>query len=294
MDNSGIQIKAPAKVNIRLEITGKRPDGYHDIFSIMVPIELFDNIDITRTDTGLIKINNIGYNVPEDPTNLVYRAAESFFTKAAIKNPGIMVTLEKNIPVAAGLGGGSSDAASTLLALNSLYNFPLTIEELHPVAAKLGADVPFFLEAVPAVATGIGEILEPIPNWPELWYLIVTPQIEISTAWVYQNFKMELTSKQYDYIRKTLKNDDVIISDILKNDLEKVTSASFPVIDSLKKKIMDAGAEGAIMSGSGPTVFGVFLSRDKAVSARDILMSDDLRHISVVKGKGIKKADRNI
>ncbi len=290
MANSVIKLKAPAKVNVRLEITGKRPDGYHDIFSIFVPVELYDYLEIRTNNTGGIKFSTVGISVPEDPTNLVYRAADSFFKKTGLRNRGIDIRLEKNIPVAAGLGGGSSDAASTLLALNKMNEFPLKKNELHEIALKLGADVPFFLDAVPSIVTGIGEILEPISNWPELWYLIITPQIEISTAWVYRNYKMELTSNEYDYIRKTLKNDDVIISSILKNDLEKVTSASFPIISALKRKIMGAGAEGAIMSGSGPSVFGIFLSREKAVSARDLLMSDDLRHISVVKGKGIKKA----
>ena len=290
MANPGIRIKAPAKVNVRLEITGKRPDGYHDIFSIMVPIEVFDSLEVRRNDTGQIQFKSKGFDVPEAPANLVYRAANSFFERTCIENRGVDIKLEKNIPVAAGLGGGSSDAASTLMALNELYGFPLKKENLHEIAVKLGADVPFFLEAVPSIATGIGEILEPVPNWPEFWYLIVTPQVEISTAWVYQNYKMELTSNEYDYIRKTLKNDDVIISNILKNDLEKVTSTRFPIINTLKRKIMDAGAEGSIMSGSGPSVFGIFLSREKAVSARNLLMSDNLRHISVVKGKGIKRA----
>ena len=289
MINSGIKLKAPAKVNVRLEITGKRPDGYHNIFSIFVPVELYDSLEIRKSGTGLIQFKSKGFDVPEDPTNLVYRAADTFFKKTGIKNSGLEIKLEKNIPVAAGLGGGSSDAASTLLALNELYEFPIKKEDLLATALNLGADVPFFIDAVPSIVTGIGEILEPLPNWPEYWYLIITPKVEISTAWVYQNYKMELTSNEYDYIRKTLKNDDVIISNILKNDLEKVTSASFPIINTLKRKIMDAGAEGAIMSGSGPSVFGIFLSRAKAVSARDLLMSDNLRHISVVKGKGIKK-----
>lgn len=290
MTHFRVRIKAPAKVNVRLEITGKRPDGYHDIFSIMVPVELFDNLEIRRSDTGQIRLSTKGFDVPDDPENLVYKATKSFYEKTRIENKGIDIELEKNIPVAAGLGGGSSDAASILMALNELHEYPLNEPDLHDLAVKLGADVPFFLNAVPSIATGIGEKLEIIPNWPELWYLIVTPDIEISTAWVYRNYKMELTSNEYDYIRKILKNDEIIISKILKNDLEKVTSTSFPVINALKRKIMDAGAEGAMMSGSGPSVFGIFLSREKAISARDLLMSDNLRHISAVRGKGIKKA----
>ncbi len=279
-----IKIKAPAKINARLEVTGKRPDGYHDIFSIMIPVELFDNIEIRPNSTGQINIKSTGYFVPQDPTNLICKAVKIFNEKTSVERKGVDIMLEKNIPVAAGLGGGSSDAASTLLALNQLHSFPLENADLHELAVRLGADVPFFLNAEPSIATGIGEILERIDNWPEFWYLIITPQIKISTAWVYQNYKMELTSNEYDYIRKSLKKDDIIISKLLKNDLEKVTCASFPVIPKLKRKIVEAGAEGAMMSGSGPSVFGVFLSHEKAISAMELLITDDLRHISVAKG----------
>jgi len=287
--NKSISIKAPAKINARLEITGKRADGYHDLFSIMVPVELFDHIDIKINDSGKITLKSSGFLVPDDPSNLVYRAAKLFLNRAKCEKEGVEIILNKKIPVAAGLGGGSSDAASTLIALNELYSFPITENELLQLALSLGADVPFFIRAVPSIATGIGEILEPIDNWPLYFYLIITPQIEVSTAWVYQNYKMELTSNKYDYIRKSLKNGDIIISDILKNDLEKVTCASFPLISTLKRRILDTGAEGAMMSGSGPSVFGVFKSREKAVTAMEQFASDDLRHISVA-GGFIKKA----
>lgn len=285
MPGLGIRVKAHAKVNICLKITGKRPDGYHDLFSVMVPVDLCDNLDISLNNTDRIKIHSKGFSVPSDSTNLIFQAAESFFLKTGIKNRGMEIKLDKKIPVAAGLGGGSSDAASTLLALNELYSFPMNKADLHKTALEIGADVPFFLEAVPSIATGIGEVLEPLGNWPELWYLIVTPPLKISTAWVYKNFKMELTSGEYSYIKKILKNDDIEVSSILENDLEKVTSTRFPVINTLKKKIMDAGAEGAIMSGSGPSVFGIFLSRRKAASARDSIMSHNPGHVNMVSGK---------
>lgn len=287
MPDSGIRVKAPAKVNICLKITGKRSDGYHDLFSVMVPVDLYDNLYISPNNTGRIKIHSYGFTVPSDSTNLIFRAAESFFLKTGINNRGIEIKLEKNIPVAAGLGGGSSDAAGTLLALNKLYSFPMDKTDLHKTAVEIGADVPFFLEAIPSIATGIGDVLEPLSNWPELWYLIVTPPIEISTAWAYKNFKMELTSGEYSYIKKILKKDDIEVSSILENDLEKVTSTRYPVINILKRKIMGAGAEGAIMSGSGPSVFGIFLSRRKAASARDLLISDNPGHVNMVSGKSI-------
>ncbi len=279
-----ISIKAPAKINARLEITGKRPDGYHDLFSIMIPVELFDHIDIRLNDSGQITFKSSGFLVPDDPTNLVYRAVKLFYARADVEKKGVDIVLTKNIPVAAGLGGGSSDAASTLLALNELNLFPLTENDLLQLALSLGADVPFFIKAQPSIATGIGEILEPIDTWPLFWYLIITPQLEVSTAWVYQNYKMKLTSNKYDYIRKSLKNGDIIITEILKNDLEKVTCTSFPLISALKRRIMDTGAEGAMMSGSGPSVFGVFKSREKAASAMKLFASDDLRHLDVAKG----------
>jgi 4-diphosphocytidyl-2-C-methyl-D-erythritol kinase len=290
MDKS-ISIMAPAKINTRLEITGKRPDGYHDLFSIMIPVELFDYIDIKLNNSEQITLKSSGFLVPDDPGNLVYRAVKLFNDRAKVEQKGTDIVLIKNIPVAAGLGGGSSDAASTLLALNELYSFPFSKNELLQLALSLGADVPFFIKAVPSIATGVGEILEPILNWPEFFYLLITPQLEISTAWVYQNYKMKLTSNKYDYIRKSLKNGDINITDILKNDLEKVTCTSFPLISALKKRIMDAGAEGAMMSGSGPSVFGVFKSREKAVLAMDQFASDDLRHISVAKGYIKRLAD---
>lgn len=278
-----IRYKAPAKINIRLKIIGRRSDGYHDLVTIMVPVNLFDDLDIQSNSKGTIDLNTYGLEVPTDKSNLAYRAAASFFLQTGLRD-GISINLKKNIPVSAGLGGGSSDAAGTLIALNNMYSKPLSDQDLHDMAIKLGTDVPFFLKCVPSLATGIGDILEPIENWPEFHYLIITPPVRISTAWVYNNYKMELTSNEYDYINRVLKNDDFIISDILENDLEKVTSTSFPIINTLKTLLMDAGAEGAIMSGSGSSVFGVFSSHEKAVKAGNFLKTRDLGEIFVVKG----------
>jgi 4-diphosphocytidyl-2-C-methyl-D-erythritol kinase len=197
---------------------------------------------------------------------------------------GASINLQKNIPVAAGLGGGSSDAAATLLALNRIHSNPLSDSDLHTLAVKLGADVPFFLNCRPSLATGIGEILEPIPNWPELWYIIIVPPFKISTSWAYRNLKLGLTTDEYAYIFEALKKGTYSISHILENDLEKVTSASFPIINTLKKSLMDAGAEGAIMSGSGPSVFGIFLTHEKAECAKDTLISGNLGKVFMVSG----------
>jgi 4-diphosphocytidyl-2-C-methyl-D-erythritol kinase len=285
MKTKQLRIKAPAKINIRLKVVGKRPDGYHELVSIMTPVEIFDVLNLTVTPGGLLKIDCEGRDIPADESNLAYRAARDFMSITGIDD-GVSISLTKNIPVAAGLGGGSSDAAAVLLGLNEMYSYPLPDETLHGLALKLGADVPFFLKAVPSLATGIGEMLEPISNWPETWYVIITPPILVSTAWVYGNLKLELTSGEYDYIVKTLKNDTFTVSMLLENDLEKVTTVSFPIINTLKKLLVDAGAEGAIMSGSGPSVFGVFASREKAETARDILAGLKLGDVFFVRGGG--------
>ena len=284
MKTSIYSIKAPAKLNIRLKITGRRPDGYHELVSIMVPVDLFDILELQVPFEGQIRITCKNPGIPTDINNLIHRAASSFMSRTGI-NEGISINLLKNIPVAAGLGGGSSDAAATLIALNRIYSHPLSGSDLHDLAVKLGADVPFFLSCRPSLATGIGDILESIPNWPELWYIIITPPISVSTSWAYRNLKLELTTDEYAYILKLLRKGVYSISSILENDLEKVTSASFPIINTIKKSLMDAGAEGSIMSGSGPSVFGVYLTPEKAAWAKDDLTSRNLGKVFMVRGE---------
>jgi len=182
------------------------------------------------------------------------------------------------------LGGGSSDAACTLKALNDMWSDPLTSEELAALSVSLGADIPFFLKNRPCVVRGIGEILEPIEKWPGFWYVIVTPPVKVSTAWVYANLKLKLTTGEYDYIIAQLASESFDIAEILENDLETVTASNFPVINTIKKSLMDGGAKGALMSGSGPSVFGIFESKDQALSAKRRLISRDLGDIFVVEG----------
>ena len=270
MPTKTYRIEAPAKLNIRLKITGKRPDGYHELVSIMVPVSLLDFIEIRKKKAPGIDLSISGLPLPQDESNLVTRAAQAFFRGTGLQE-GLSVKITKNIPVAAGLGGGSSDAAATLLLLNELYSTPLSEGDLRGLALQLGADVPFFLLCEPCLATGIGEILEPLGKWPELWYVIVSPQLPVSTAWVYQNYRMKLTREEYPFIKKQLKRDSLPVSQILENDLESVTSEKFPIIRTIKKLLMENGAEGALMSGSGSSVFGVFGSLEKAQFTRDRL-----------------------
>ena len=270
--------KAPAKLNIRLKVTGRRPNGYHELVSIMVPIDLFDDLELKRKPDGGIKLDSTGIHVPTDENNLVYRAAGSFFSRTGFREE-VFIKLIKKIPVAAGMGGGSSDAAATLLALNDMWKKPLSSTKMHELAMELGADVPFFLEGKPSLASGIGEILEPLKTWPECWYVIVHPPVVVSTSWVYNNLNLKLTTGEYDYIKQILDQAPISIPQVLENDLESVTSATFPVVETIKKSLIQTGAQGALMTGSGPSVFGVFLSPDQALSAKKHLITQNLGYV---------------
>ena len=283
---------APAKLNIRLKITARRPDGYHELVSIMVPVGLYDRLELQITPFRRVEISCKGFSAPADEENLACRAATAFFVYTGM-NHGLSIKLTKNIPVSAGLGGGSSDAACVLKALNQALSCPLTAKELAELALDLGADVPFFLKERPCIARGIGEILEPIEKWPELWYVIIMPHIRVSTSWVYRKLNLspsdrskeiKLTNDEYQYNITNLKEDPFVISRILDNDLEKVTAARYPVIESRKESLIKAGAEGALMSGSGPSVFGVFKSEEKAHQAKTSLADSNPGDIFLVQG----------
>jgi len=270
-------------LNLRLKVTGRRTDGYHELVSIMIPVSLFDSLEVAVADHGRIHLMCRGFSVPADENNLVVRAASLFMTQAGIEK-GLEIRLTKRIPVAAGMGGGSSDAAATLLVLNTVWAGALSPEALHDLGRQIGADVPFFLYGKPALARGIGDILEPLGDWPDWCYIIVTPPVQISTPWVYGNFQLKkLTRDEAEYIKIVLGSHAVNISQFLENDLETVTSATFPIVDTIKKALIEAGAEGALMTGSGPSVFGVFRSLKEAESARKNLISRRLGDVFVAR-----------
>jgi 4-diphosphocytidyl-2-C-methyl-D-erythritol kinase len=272
-------VEAPAKLNVRLRVTGRRPDGYHELVSIMVPIDLTDRIEVRPAPAG-IELACTGRPVPGGEENLARRAAREFLDRAGVPQ-GVSIRLHKRIPVAAGLGGGSSDAAATLLAMERIWPGRLGREALFRTAVGLGADVPFFLSAVPAVATGIGEVLENLDYWPELWYVLVNPPVEVSTAWAYGQLRNQLTTRENDYINRFLSPKDFSVAELLENDLERVTETRFPVVTHLKQALMDAGAIGALMTGSGPTVFGVFGTESGARAAEQELISQELGDVFV-------------
>jgi 4-diphosphocytidyl-2-C-methyl-D-erythritol kinase len=264
-------VTTPAKLNLILKVVGRRADGYHDLVSLMVPVNLTDTLTFSPGPRG-IALSCRPDVLPKRQGNLVFRAASTFYARIE-KKPFLSISLTKQIPVAAGLGGGSSDAAATLKALNRREGNPLDRETLAETALTLGADVPFFLQNLPAIARGVGEQLEPVTPWPGYWYVIVTPPLSVSTAWVYGNLKLELTTPENSSIVNPLRRDWTRIGDLLENDLETVTAARYPIIGYIKSLLLKAGAEGALMSGSGPSVFGVFRSEEAANSAKMALSS---------------------
>ncbi len=264
-----IKILAPAKLNLLLKITGQRTDGYHELLSILVPVDLYDNLRISKLEKGL-EVHSTGRELPRAKDNLVDRAAVSFFEKTGITE-GAKITVIKKIPVSSGLGGGSSDAAATLKGLNELWGCPLSREDLGRLALPLGADVPFFLLQRPSIARGIGEILQPIEDFPSFWYVIVSPNLMVSTAWAYRGVKLRLTNKDNQSRVESLKKATFNIPGILSNDLESVTLSEYPFLCSIKASLIKSGALGALMTGSGPSLFGLFDSAEKAREAGKIM-----------------------
>ncbi|MBT1077260.1 4-(cytidine 5'-diphospho)-2-C-methyl-D-erythritol kinase [Geobacter grbiciae] len=259
-----LTLKAPAKVNYRLDVLRRRPDGYHDLRMIMQRIDLCDEITITLSDTSGVRVTCGREGVPDGPENIAWRAANALLALSG-QETGIDIAITKNIPVAAGLGGGSSDAATVLLGVNELLGLGLSIERLMEVGVTLGADVPFFVFGKTALAEGIGEVLTAIDAVPPLWLVIVNPNIPVSTAWVYQSLR--LTGEwNGDTIPRFFK-DVADVCAVLANDLESVTIERYPVIGEIKERLVAAGAAGALMSGSGPTVFGLFASEEEARGA---------------------------
>ncbi|RII28199.1 MAG: 4-(cytidine 5'-diphospho)-2-C-methyl-D-erythritol kinase [Geobacter sp.] len=264
-----LTLKAPAKVNYVLDVIRRRPDGYHDLRMVMQRVNLCDEITISLTDTPDITVTCGKNGVPDGPGNIAWKAARILLDMAGT-GQGAEITIAKNIPVAAGLGGGSSDAASVLMGMNELLGLGMSDQRLMEIGVKLGADVPFFVFKKTALAEGIGEQLSAMPDMPTTWVLLVNPGVHVSTGWVYRNLQLtnrdELAKLPYFY--GTIED----ICSILSNDLESVTIPAFPVIAEIKATMMRSGALGAMMSGSGPTVFGLFPDRSTAEQAREELV----------------------
>jgi 4-diphosphocytidyl-2-C-methyl-D-erythritol kinase len=266
-----MQLSAPAKVNYRLDVLGRREDGYHDLRMVMQRVDLCDELDISLSERPGIRVACGSAGVPDGPGNIAWRAADRL-VKLSGREAGIDISITKRIPVAAGLGGGSSDAAAVLMGVNELLGLGLSQERLMGIGVKLGADVPFFIFKRPALAEGIGDRLTPLDEVPALWVVLVNPGIHVSTAWVYQN--LQLTKKvAAAIIPRSYGSLDEVCA-VLANDLEPVTFARFPVVRELKEQLIAAGARGALMSGSGSTVFGLFAEEVAARRAADEIAKD--------------------
>jgi 4-diphosphocytidyl-2-C-methyl-D-erythritol kinase len=272
-----LTLTSPAKINLFLYVTGRRPDGYHTLLTLMCGVRLYDGLTISFGGQG-IDIQCDHPQVPADANNLAYKAAALFFKEYVRqkggRQEGVAITLEKKIPVGAGLGGGSSNAASVLLGLNQHYDDPFSKEELRALGLTIGADVPFFIYERPAIARGIGEILEPAPPLHPFSVLLIYPDIHVSTGLVYKKLNLGLTKLKKE--NKNLPFEIKVFNpeNHLWNDLEAATIPIVPEISRIKRMLADSGAKGALMSGSGSSVFGIYSDLKGAMAAKESLRSD--------------------
>jgi 4-diphosphocytidyl-2-C-methyl-D-erythritol kinase len=253
-------------VNLRLEVLGKRADGYHEIRTVMQRISLCDRLRISIKGEEGISVITDSPRLPVDEGNLAYRAASCLLEEAKVKR-GIEIHIRKEIPISSGLGGGSSNAASTLMALNRLLKLNYSKGQLMEMGMRIGADIPFFILEKTAIATGIGEKLQPVEIHPSVWLVLVNPGWEISTRWAYEGLNFQLTKGPIHIKLPPFFNEIGQVARILHNDLERVTIAEYPEIDGIKADLLSRGAVGSLMTGSGPTVFGLFPRKREAESA---------------------------
>lgn len=273
-----MRLHALAKINLGLDIIGKREDGYHEVRMIMQTIQMYDVLDIRKAKKpGITLTANLPY-IPSDERNLAYKAAKLLMDEFKIQQ-GVSIDLKKFIPVAAGMAGGSTDAAAVLVGVNRLFHLGLTRQELMQRGVRIGADVPYCIMRGTALAEGIGEVLTPLPPMPACHLLIGKPAVNVSTKFVYTNLRAnEITDHpDIDGMIKAIKENDLhgIVSR-MENVLERVTIPEYPVIEEIKKHMKKHGALGALMSGSGPTVFGVFDDLDRAKRAASELRKSHL------------------
>ena len=263
-----MRLFAPAKVNLYLRIEGRRDDGYHLLDTLMAPISLGDEVEVARARGAprSVTVRADDPAVPLGEDNTVHRAAQAFHERTGCRE-AIAVHIRKRIPMGAGLGGGSTDAAAALRGMNELFGAGLSVAELEALALKVGADVPFFVRGAPARARGIGERLKPVDWLPRLWTVVLFPGFPVSTAWAYGEFRSKLT--------KPARNNNLIgtldtpheVARVMVNDLETVTIGRYPRIARLKQQLDDKGAIGSLMSGSGSAVFGLFADEAEARTA---------------------------
>lgn len=273
-----ISVKALAKINLGLDVVRRREDGYHEVRMVMQTIHLFDRLQIARNNSGAITMSTNLSFLPTNENNLVYKAAKLLKDEFEIKD-GIDVKLHKHIPVAAGMAGGSTDAAAVLYGMNRIFDLGLSREELMQRGVKLGADVPYCVMRGTALAEGIGEKLTALPPMVKCPVLIAKPQISVSTKFVYENLKLnqQTTHPDIDRLVADIEAKDLhAIAADMGNVLESVTIPHYPIIADIKEHMMEHGALNSMMSGSGPTVFGLFEDEDTAQAAYEAMKESGL------------------
>ncbi len=264
-----LELKALGKINLGLDVLGKRENGYHDVRMVMQTVYLYDQIWMVKTKEPGIRLSTNLFYLPVNENNLAYRAAELLMKEFGIQE-GIKIILDKHIPVAAGMAGGSSNAAAVLFGMNRMFSLGLSQKELMERGVSLGADVPYCIMRGTVLAEGIGEKLTPLPPMPRCFVLLAKPSISVSTKMVYEKLDSHEIAKHPDIdgIIEGLKGRDLLsVAACMGNVLEKVTVEAYPVIDEIKEVMKKQGALNAMMSGSGPTVFGLFDDKKKAKKA---------------------------
>lgn len=264
-----IHILSPAKINLFLRVIGKRPDGYHELETLMCRISLYDQITLRFAGERISVQCNLP-EVPENETNLAYKAARLFMEECNT-SAGVVISIDKTIPVGAGLGGGSSNAAAVLSALNRHFKYPFSEKQLMIMGGRIGADIPFFIFQKPALATGIGERLRHFSGLFPYHVLLIDPRIHVSTAEVYNNLNLGLTKSEKKLKDSAANKDEFDVASHLRNDLETVTERWHSDIGAAKQALLNHGAKGALMSGSGSAVFGLFSGEKELQRAHDHL-----------------------
>ena len=270
-----LSLKAYGKINLGLDVLRRREDGYHDVRMIMQTVGIFDRVDLIWKEEPGIQVETNLYYLPTNENNLVYKAAKLLMDEFQVQE-GLLIRLRKFIPVAAGMAGGSSDAAAVLFGVNKMFRLGLTTEELMERGVKIGADVPYCILRGTALSEGIGEVLTSLSPVPQCQVLVAKPGINVSTKFVYENLHAnDLRPEQHpdiDGMIRAIKAQDLQgIADKLGNVLETVTVKEYPVIQEIKGKMLEFGAIGSLMSGSGPTVFGLFTNPKAAQQAYEEL-----------------------
>ena len=271
------QMKAHAKINLGLDVVGKLPNGYHEVRMVMQTVGIYDELTFSRTECGIM-VTTDSEELPIEEDNLIYKAANLMKDKYDIRE-GIHIHLQKNIPIAAGMAGGSADAAAAMKGISRMFGLDTSLLELMELGASIGADVPYCVIGGTALAEGIGEKLTPLEPAPECFVLVAKPDINVSTRYVYERLNVAAIEKHpdiYGMVAAIGKGSLQGILDRMENVLESVTVQEYPVVDALKQRMKELGAVNSLMSGSGPTVFGIFLEKRLAEAALDRLAQEQL------------------